>query len=209
MKQILFDDIDFYIIHIKQYQNRYEHLKNEFKKLNIDIENNNKINWVDGIVPESRFNYRNNGTYGVALGHLSAIEQSIKNNSTYCLIVEDDVIFLDNFIENFNLTFRNLTKNQENYDIVQFRTPRFPCNNIDCKIIDNYITGHCRFVPTECIFLTNEIRQKISNNKKWFLNGRAIDLWYTRNLRCIKTLSNYTLQNTSFGSIRRSSSTHS
>lgn len=201
MKNLLFDDFDFYIIHTKNYRERYDHLKTEFQKLNIDIEKNKRIHFIDGIIPDTQLHYKRKGRYGICLSHFSAIKQSLTNDNPYVLILEDDVVFLDNFIDNFNLTFYNLNKNDENYDIVQFRTPRYPCNGIHCKLIDNYITGHCRFVPTECIYLTEQIRQKIAGSPEWFFTGPAIDVWYTKNLRCIKTITNYTSQNKALASI--------
>jgi hypothetical protein len=202
MKPICFSDFDFYIIHIKG-SNRYQNLYNEFQKVQINIENNSKIHFIDGIIPDTRYNYKRKGVYGVALGHFNAIQKSLENNNPYSFIIEDDVMFLDNCIENINLTFSNLYKNKEDYDIVQFRTPKFPCNNIDCKIIDNYIIGHCRFVPAEFIYLTKSIREKIVNNKEWFLSGAPIDVWYTNTLKCIKTIDNYTWQNGCLGSIKK------
>lgn len=201
MKQICFDDFDFYIIHIKKYQNRYDHLKNEFKKLDIDIDTSNRIHFIEGIIPDVKNKYKTIGRHGASIGHFKAMQQSLDNINPYCFILEDDVMFLDNFISNINLTLYNVTKNKEKYDILQFRTPRIPCNNIHCTIIDNYIKGHCRFVPVECIYLTKTARYNIVNNKDWFFNGRVIDLWYTRNLRCIKTTENYTWQAENLGSI--------
>lgn len=204
MKNISFNDFDFYIVHIQSSHDRYEHLKNEFHKLDIDINSSNRIHFVDGIIPDIKAKYKTRGKYGASLGHFNAMRQSLDNINPYCFICEDDVCFLDGAIEGINLTLDNLCKNREKYDIVQFRTPRFPCNTSRCAIVDNYIKGICRLVPIECCYLTKTARYNIVNNKEWFFNGRVVDLWYQRNLKCIKTIENYTYQNNTLRSIVRS-----
>lgn len=204
MSCLTFDQFDFYIIHVKKHTERYDHLKTEFKKINIDINNNDRVHFVEGVIPNERHKYRRRGFYGTSLGHYTVIQASLASNNPYSFIIEDDVIFLDNFIDNVNLTFSNLYKNQESYDIVQFRTPTRRCRPPHCIIKDNYISGHCKFVTTECVYLTKEIKHKIlSNDKDWFFNGEPIDVWYSHNLRCIKTINNYTWQ-CDLGSIARS-----
>lgn len=194
MNLLQFDQFDFYIIHCKQSLERYNHLKNEFKKINIDIENNNKIYFCESTIPIEKGKYKKRGSYGTALGHIKAMRQSLENTNPYCFIVEDDVIFLDNFIHNINITLLNLYKNQEYYDILQFRRPKRFYKRAKYIIKDNYIMGNCRFVPTELFYLTKEIRQKIINNTDWFLDGSPVDVWYNSHLRCVKTIDNYTWQ---------------
>lgn len=201
MGLIQFDQFHFFIIHIRGSDNRFNSLKEEFNKIDIDITNNDRVHFVDGVIPDTRHKYKRRGYYGTSLGHYKAIQESIIYDHVF--IIEDDVQFLDNLIFNINLTFLNLYKNDEQYDIVQFRAPRYPCDNVKCKIKDNYITGYCRFVPAEFYYLTKNIREKIMNNKEWFLNGKAVDVWYTQNLNSIKTLENYTWQKP-LGSIARS-----
>ena len=58
------------------------------------------------------------GALGCKLSHLSVINDAKLNNYSKILILEDDFLLCDNFIEKYNDTIKNINKNNINYSML-------------------------------------------------------------------------------------------
>lgn len=125
--KININDVKIYIVHYKKLTDRKEKLENWFKDKNIIPI------WVEGaqredITQEIINTYCTNqpnvppmnlGEIGCTLGHLIAYKHAVDNNHKYIIILEDDCIFHENFIEIFNNLFENCP---DDFDVISLGT---------------------------------------------------------------------------------------
>lgn len=100
-----------YVINLKHREQRKKNIMDELKKVEIpdnnikiiEAVNGNELNVKNlvnqGIIEIDKSRYRplRKGEYGCYFSHLMCWEQILKNNLPYGLVLEDDVIFKDNF----------------------------------------------------------------------------------------------------------------
>lgn len=101
-----------YIINLKRRSDRKENIIKQLEKL--EIKNYDFLEAVDGLSLEIKEKYNeikniniNNpistcGHFGCLLSHINAITLAKQNNYENIMILEDDIFFNDNFIENIN-----------------------------------------------------------------------------------------------------------
>ena len=104
------------VINLKKDNERKEYMKtniykNFHKKLNIHF-----INAIDGCLMKKNNNYNMNHI-ACSLSHLKAWDYVIENDLNNFIIVEDDVVFKNNFLEKTNKYLNNLPKN---WDFIYF-----------------------------------------------------------------------------------------
>jgi len=99
-----------YCINLADRKDRWEHVTNEFKKINCTVE---RFNAIDGrVIPQPQGVKINPGEVGAYLSHMTLLKHIINNNIKTALIFEDDVIFCDNFNEKFDLFYKQLPENK-------------------------------------------------------------------------------------------------
>jgi len=166
-----------YCINLDKRVDRYEESLIEFKKLNIDVE---RVSAIDG---KSIFKPGLNwsaGAYGLLLTHIKLMESVISNKYDNVLILEDDVMFNNNFNEIFN---ERISALPNDWDFLYlggnnlFHRGRFTLVNKDKNFIinsSNYYTLNyelCKTTWTQCAHavainskIYNLLMQEISRN---------------------------------------------
>lgn len=131
-----------YCINLDRRPDRWKESLNEFKKLNITVE---RVSAIDG------------GVSGLTLTNYNILKEAILNNYNNILILEDDVMFIDNFYEKFNAKIEYLPND---WDLLYLGG----CNEISSKNIQ-IITGdkNIEFNIKTCKSLDYEIC-KTKNN---------------------------------------------
>lgn len=108
-----FDKI--YCINLDRRPDRWETVKEKFDKLNIKVE---RFSACDGndLPPEVLQTYQGINKYEVAcmISHYNVIKDAKQNNYTRILILEDDVMFAQNFMDKF---FASAQKLPDDYKI--------------------------------------------------------------------------------------------
>lgn len=123
-----FSTIPVYVINLRDRPNKKAKMMRELEY------NNVKATFVEAIdgrklnLPEMKYNeiikdaldYRKlrKGEIGCYLSHIKCWDLMEKNNQKYALILEDDVIFSDNFRDDFNRFFDYISKNSIDWDII-------------------------------------------------------------------------------------------
>lgn len=116
-----------YIINLKQRSDRWINCVKQLNKYNI-------INYerFDAIIPDltkiDPIQYSKNnmklsknyimGALGCKLSHLSIINDAKINKYSKILILEDDFLLCNNFIEKYNNTIQNINENNTHYDML-------------------------------------------------------------------------------------------
>ena len=107
-----------YIINMDKDKSRMNVLDKKMKKLGLEYQ---RIPGVDGkkIYPK----YKNKttlrpGQLGCLLSHLHILEDAIKNKYDNILVLEDDILFHNNFHHEFKKKYNKLVKNEKKYDII-------------------------------------------------------------------------------------------
>lgn len=88
-----------YCINLDKRTDKYKDCLKEFKKIDIEVERVSAIDGAPLFKPELNTKA---GAYGLFLTNLKIIEDAIKNDYESILILEDDVMFIDNFNKLFN-----------------------------------------------------------------------------------------------------------
>ena len=107
LKDISIDKI--YVINMEKDVKRKEDTLKSFEKYKIPllaINNNYEIrkaeDWTKKIAPKSFKGPTNGGAYGCCISHLKCIDDAIEKNYDTILIMEDDLMYHKNFIEEWN-----------------------------------------------------------------------------------------------------------
>jgi glycosyl transferase family 25 len=116
------DNLIIYYINLGKDIERNSKIKNVLDKLNIKYERIEGINGNDihiekkyTVLHTSEFPMTR-GQYGCYLSHMKCYEKFIKSKYEYLIILEDDVILRDNFIESITSLFQNYNKLLKNID---------------------------------------------------------------------------------------------
>ena len=177
-----------FVIHYKKLIDRKKHILEQFEKYNIteyefiDIDRDE----LDGY-DLTKFENLPNSYMAIGLSHLYAYNE-IKNNYDEALILEDDVIFCDNFMTIFNNYLKQLPKD---YDMCFYGScyhlhiePHIliPNKNIYEKSLENGSTRtiHCYMVSKKCAIKVcdyfDNIKYKINMATDMWLNIVARDI---------------------------------
>ena len=138
------ENISYYVIHMKDSNNKYANIIKNEKKLkkpiniydavigkNIDM---NNLSAIDSNI-NFNFNYNYIGEVGCYLSHMLLIKSLINSNSKYSVIFEDDLNILDdNLNEKINEIINKL---DDNFDIIYLGNLN---NNHYERITDNIYT---------------------------------------------------------------------
>ena len=138
------ENINYYVIHMKNSNNKYNNIIKNEKKLNKTINiydavigKNIDLNNLSSIDPNINFNFNYNyiGEVGCYLSHMSLIKSLINSNSKYSVIFEDDLNILDN---NLNDKINEIiNKLDDDFDIIYLGNLN---NNHYERIKDNIYT---------------------------------------------------------------------
>jgi glycosyl transferase family 25 len=138
------ENINYYVIHMKNSNNKYNNIIKNEKKLKIPINiydavigKNIDLNNLSSIDPNINFNFNYNyiGELGCYLSHMLLIKSLINSSSKYSVIFEDDLNILDN---NLNDKINEIiNKLNDNFDIIYLGNLN---NNHYERIIDNIYT---------------------------------------------------------------------
>ena len=117
-------DINIFFINLNKSTDRYESIKKQIKAL--DIKNCHRFAGVDGSIyrltdiengyfKNSDFNHNiSKGITGCALSHFNLWNLIIEKKIKECIVIEDDIIFINNFNNHLN----SLLKIKEDYDVI-------------------------------------------------------------------------------------------
>lgn len=146
-----------YIINLKNRTDRWNICKEQLIKNNItnykrfdairpDLTKVNPIHYSKNNMKLSK-NYIT-GALGCKLSHLSVINDAKVNNYSKILILEDDFLLCNNFIEKYNNTIQNIDKNNINYNMLYLGfsivrdNPYIDTKINNLKILKNAHTTH-------------------------------------------------------------------
>lgn len=115
-----------FVINLEHRKDRLENITNQCKKFDVKFFRINAI--------------KENGTSGPGKSHCKCIDYAIKNNLEEILVCEDDIIFNDNFKDNFDKCYKNLP---ENWDLFLGGVSYVnSCSNINDELVKvNFFTG--------------------------------------------------------------------
>lgn len=138
-----------YIINLPEATNRWENCLEQLNKYNItnyERVNGHKINNINDINKDYLFNLKKKGfptktiigSYGCKLSHLEIMKSNLNNLNKNILVLEDDFIIKENFIENLKKNINDFKKlsNYKTYKILYFGLSYFK-NFKKTKIINN------------------------------------------------------------------------
>ena len=161
------ENINYYVIHMKDSNNKYdniikneEKLKNPINIYDAIIGKNIDINNLSTIDPNINFNFNYNyiGEVGCYLSHMLLIKSFINSNSKYSVIFEDDLKILDeNLDDKINKIISDL---DDNFDMIYLGNLN---NNHYEKIKDNiYTINKADFLwGTHAYIINNKNAKKI------------------------------------------------
>lgn len=148
-----------YCINLFEREDRYIHMKNEFKKYKLDVcfIRNNK--------------HKLGGRYGCFSSHIQCIKDAKKNNLDFCLIFEDDVKLLDGCNKIIKECF-DYIKKQKNAEILYCSCKPMYLSEL---CINNIYKG--KSMGANTIFLTKLGMNKILKNYKNYIKNIHYDLF--------------------------------
>lgn len=141
--------------------------KLDFEKLTNDgfYDVNKFISYKIYDYKEKKINY---GTFGCAYGHMMVYKKIIEEDIKECIIIEDNVLLDNDYLQELNDFFLKLNHNNIEYDIIHLHS--FRKNDDNRKIIiDEIYKGH-----NEC-----------SGTKMYYLNNKTAKLLFTHNFPII------------------------
>jgi GR25 family glycosyltransferase involved in LPS biosynthesis len=143
-----------YYINLEHRNDRFNHINNEFLKVNIDKK---KINRIDGVY------IKEFGALGCAKSHIKTLETFLKtsNDIQNCIIFEDDFEFTQSK-EIVDDLLNNFYNNIKNYDILMLSSNVLDWRDTDYKFIIKILdaqtlSGYC---------ITKKYAVKLLNNFK-------------------------------------------
>lgn len=92
-----------FIINLSTRQDRYEHVVNEFKKIDIEPNRFNAVQTKDGAI-------------GCTISHIKCLELAIENDYEQIFICEDDITFLD--VYTLKRSLERFEQNEKNWDVL-------------------------------------------------------------------------------------------
>ena len=128
-----FDKI--YCINLDKRIDRWKNCEEQFNKFNISVQ---RISAIDGHPSHIKVNSpvfkTRAGLVGCGLSHIKIFEDAKKENFKQILILEDDIMFIDNFNEKFSNIINQIP---DNWDMIYLSGNNDAKRNILIKISDN------------------------------------------------------------------------
>lgn len=157
-----------YMINLDRSQDRLEFQKKQFKEYDLKFE---RIPAVDGrklnqdnykklleeIPLSHKWKEMSNGQKGCSLSHYFILNKMIKENIEYCLVLEDDSVFCDDFVNKFNEYFE---LEDLNNDIIYIGNQQ---SEEDLKKIEQYKKIRKPTFTTHAMIYTKKGAQNILN----------------------------------------------
>jgi hypothetical protein len=142
------NNIEIWCICLKERDDRYHSIINEFKKINI-------LNYVQFYRPNK---CKDGGRIGCFNSHKHCMLQTLNNNK-HALIFEDDIIFSEDWVKNIQL-FKKFLNSCIKWDIFKFG------NTLNCVIQNSNINNiyKCKSTSTCAILYNKSYIQKCINN---------------------------------------------
>lgn len=187
-----------YVINLERDREKKELMIKKLKKYNINAE---FVKAVDGKNPEiykeyiknkKSINifglhglYRTPGAYGCLLSHIKVLEDAINNNYNQICILQDDIIFHNNFYSELNIKLKIIP----DYDILYLGSTQL---NINWNYNNNYyyVNKNNDVRGFHSVVLKKVIFNKLLNSFKLLKYSADICL---RNLNCKKVVINPSL----------------
>jgi hypothetical protein len=168
----VFDKV--YLLNLERDVDKYEVVKKKLDSLNIEFE---VFKAIDGHKLNcSLLKHGNKGAVGCKMSYMQMFKNAKENNYSRILILEDDIFFLNDFINQFDVLYGDLLKIDENWKLLYFggsnRTGQnhinFPKSKDKIQLIGN------RFIAsTYAIGYDSSIYDKILESEN---DKRAIDV---------------------------------
>lgn len=138
-----FDKI--YCINLDKRTDRWEESQKEFQKINIEVErfsavDGTKIKNVDKLFVG---HFEKAGQFGCLISHLNIIKKAKESEISSVVILEDDVVFCEDFNKEFNLCMNEMP---ENWDMIFFGSNHvYPPIKISDRIfkLQRAYSAHC------------------------------------------------------------------
>jgi GR25 family glycosyltransferase involved in LPS biosynthesis len=168
-----------YCINLDKRTDKYSECLIEFNKIGIDVE---RISAVDGSSVFTMGIHKNAGAYGLMLTNINIIQNARQNNYETILILEDDVMFIENFNELFNEKIKSLPDNWDllylggnnRFDIGRFNLitgdPNFVVNKESYKTLNHELSKTTWTQTTHAVAINsrfyNSLMYGISRNSR-------------------------------------------
>lgn len=159
---IYYDQI--YCINLDRRKDKWERVKKRFNDLNILV---NRFSAIDGlnlsVSERNQYKIINSGAIGCILSHYAVIKHAKQFNYQKILILEDDVLFIENFHQKFN----EFIKNFNNWNLLYLGCSQHVWSNIkffgdyyESKECDGTFAYSIDDLIYDDILLTNKIKSK-------------------------------------------------
>lgn len=133
-----------FVINLEKDKHRYINAINQFKKYRITNYEFFKAINGNNLTDEEYKSYTTSIGYyitspsmvGCGISHIKLWEKIVKENIQYSLILEDDFIFKDNFINNFNELMKNVPKK---FDVLYLNSNIFVNKYLSLDNINDYV----------------------------------------------------------------------
>lgn len=156
-----------FVCHHKPLTQRKLHLQQFFQKNNIDVE------WVEDYLPdEIEYEYKrvvghlNDSEISIYLKHQYCLEQQVKNNFKYILILEDDVELPNNFLNYLEHCMNEFIQHNPKLDGLMLGSC---CGLVSKNIINNKFVYYEKEQMTRCahamVFCLEAARKIVKNLK--------------------------------------------
>lgn len=134
-----------YCINLDKRKDRWEESQREFQKINIEVKRYSAFDATQIENVETLFvgHFEKAGQFGCLISHLNIIKEAKDLSLPSVVILEDDVVFCDNFNNEFNL---GMSEMPDNWDMIFFGSnhvsPPFKISNRISKLQRAY-SAHC------------------------------------------------------------------
>ena len=108
-----------YVLNLDKDKNKMKTMNKKLNNYNIKFERFSAINGKK-LKNIKLLRYGNEGAVGNKKSVIEIIKKAKKNNYKRILLLEDDLIFIKNFNEKFNLAYNELIKNNEDWKLLYF-----------------------------------------------------------------------------------------
>lgn len=155
-----------YCINLDKRPDKYKECLTEFKKININVE---RIAGIDGTPVFKTGINKNAGAYGLLLTNIKIIENAYTNKDKNILILEDDVMFIDDFNKIFNEKIQFLPND---WDVL-------------------YLGGNNMFQKGKHTLVTGDINFKVTKENYKTLNHELCKTTWTQTTHAVAINSKY------------------
>lgn len=135
-----------YCINWDKREDRWERMNNRFDMYGLLVERYSTVT-VDSDDAKKFSEHRDNSTTGLeccALSHINVLKDARDKGCRYVMVLEDDVRFLDDFIDNLVLVVHNIRyQSKKSIDLLMLDCAglHFPIETTVHKITDNFLSG--------------------------------------------------------------------